>query len=165
MLKFFAARFAALALGLGLFAAPAAYACPDFSLPPTYGSASLAAGFLPDPYTISVDAGGPFSVSTCRRSDWNFTNGGSGWVAAAPDFSLNWRGGGGPLTIWIESAADTVIIVNTPDGVFHFNDDTQGDLRAGLTFVNPIDGRYDIWVGTYSSGALQPSVLHISELI
>lgn len=149
---------AAIATVASIAAAVPAVACPNFSLQPAYGAASLAAGFLPDPHEVSIQAGGAHAVGGCIGQ-------GIGFVAAAPDYSLNWSGRSGRLTFWVESTADTVLIVNAPDGVYHFNDDNlSGDLRPGLTFLNPIEGRYDIWVGTYSSGPLQPSRLLITEL-
>jgi hypothetical protein len=37
-------------------------------------------------------------------------------------------------------------------------------LNPAITFANPTSGQYDIWVGTYAEGDLQPSTLNVSEL-
>lgn len=152
-------RFAAMAtVAAATLASASALACPNFTLPPAFGSGSLIAGFLPDPHEVSIQAGGAHAVGGCIGQ-------GVGFVAAAPDYSLNWSGRSGRLTFWVESPADTVLVINAPDGTYHFNDDNlSGDLRPGLTFLNPIEGRYDVWVGTYSAGPLQPSTLLITEL-
>src|SRR5262245_46283717 len=79
---------------------------PDPNLPPTYGSAKLTAGFLPDPYVKEVQAGGDLRVNI---------GGVRTHVARAPDFSLTYVPGNGPLIISVKSAGDTTLLVNLPD--------------------------------------------------
>jgi hypothetical protein len=43
---------------------------------------------------------------------------------------------------------DTILLVNTPDGNWHFNDDYRG-TNSAITFQNPMQGQYDIWTGSY----------------
>src|SRR5262245_12600581 len=68
----------------------------DLSMPATYGTKTLNAGFLPDPFLVRVDAGGP--IKTDR-------GGVTAWVAKAPDFRLTYKAGAPPLTIYAECAA------------------------------------------------------------
>jgi hypothetical protein len=53
-----------------------------------------------------------------------------------------------PLSFYVEARDDTVLLVNTPDGEWHCNDDFSG-LNPALTFDAPREGQYDIWVGTF----------------
>lgn len=126
----------------------------NWSLDPTYGGVSLESGFQPDPFRRSMTAGGSSNLSQL---------GYYGYVAEAPDFSLNYTSGFFSLTIKVEDTnADTVLLVNGPNGSWHFNDDTNG-LDPSITFNNPADGRYDIWIGTFD-GNFADSTLVITEL-
>lgn len=130
----------------------------DYSLPPEYGSASLEAGFAPDPYSVDLIAGGDTSAfeavgEGCR-----------GWTETAPDFGLNYEAGGFDLYISATSDMDGTLIVNAPDGSWHCDDDSAGELNPGVMFDEPGSGRYDIWVGTYGQYDAGPATLHVSEL-
>jgi hypothetical protein len=124
---------------------------------PTYGTLNLSAGFSPDPQVRMVSAGG---------SDMATRGGCTVHLhAAAPDLEVNYRAGSLPLTVTARSGADVVLLVNTPDGRWHCDDD-GGGTDASLTFASPQSGNYNIWIGTYqpSSSPLPRSVLYISEL-
>lgn len=62
------------------------------------------------------------------------------------------------MTFTVESAADTVLLVNDPRAEWHHNDDTNG-LNPEITISNPSEGRYDIWVGTYVAADRAPATL------
>ena len=126
----------------------------DARLRPTYGSANLIVGFAPDPYVVNITAGG--------RIRTNLGGVGS-WVANAPDFKLYYRAGKLPLTISVESPADTTLLINLPDGTWVANDDGAGNRNPVIRLARPMSGRYDIWVGTYNGG-LAPARLKITEL-
>lgn len=129
---------------------------PDPSLSPQYGSVELSAGFLPDPYTQDILAGGSVNLS-----DYGFT----GYVAQTPDYELNFSAGNNtdPLIIKVgEAEGDTVILVRTPGGQWEYNDDFE-DVNAGIRFDNPESGTYKIWIGGYDNEFVQ-STLHITEI-
>jgi opacity protein-like surface antigen len=133
---------------------------PDFSLDPAYGAIGLASGYTPDPHTIAIQAGGELDASVL---------GGSciGWIARAPDYRVNWSAGSGslPLIISVAAEADTTLVINDAQGNWVCDDDGGNDgFNPAITFTNPASGQYDIWVGTYAQGPLQPSTLHVSEL-
>lgn len=130
---------------------------PDFTLPPAYGSVRLFPGFRPDPHTVRIAAGGDVNarqISGCV-----------GWIAEAPDYQVFWNGAGGlPLTFHaVSSEADLTLVINDPHGQWLCNDDADG-LNPVLTLPNATAGRYDVWVGTYSSGRLANSELRVTEL-
>jgi protease YdgD len=134
----------AAAIAVTVSLAPAA--AQDVTLEPSFGVFSLAAGFLPDPNWISLLAGGDLYAEYTDQA-----TGGpcSGFFAEPPDFRLFFEPGSGlPLTFYIWSRADTVLLINTPDGQWHCNDDDDG-LNPALRFAKPLAGQYDIWIGTY----------------
>ena len=150
------AAVAALALA-GLSAmAPGKAEAQNYNLRPSYGSITLNAGFLPDPRTRTVRAGG----------DHHFGGGGGcpggGWFANAPDWRLHYRAGGYPLTIYVSAPGDTMLLVNDPSGQWYCNDDFNG-LDPLIRFSNPRSGQYDIWAGTYNRSRVHNTTILISE--
>jgi hypothetical protein len=127
---------------------------PDPNLKPTYGSVKLASGFLPDPFTKDVQAGGNIRTSM---------GGVNTHVAKAPDFSLHYTRGKYPLSFTVKSAGDTTLLVNLPDGTWMADDDGGGGLDPLIRIANPQSGRYDIYVGTFRKD-LVAATLHITEL-
>ncbi|WP_300545079.1 peptidase S1 [Maricaulis sp.] len=110
----------------------------DWSQSPNFGSASLSAGFAPDPYNVDIVAGGSVDASNV---------GCAGMIANAPDYRLHWSGG--QITIGATSGSDTTLVVNAPDGNWYCSDDANGfDPELVLNG----SGQYDIWVGTYGGG-------------
>lgn len=129
----------------------------NISANPLYGTVNLNTGFLPDPHAVSVEAGGPMDASAlgagCR-----------GYITPdQPDVRLNFNAGTLPLYLYVESGADTTLVVNLPNGNWLCNDDFIG-LNPGLGMQPAMSGQYDIWVGTYAPGSIPPATLLISEL-
>lgn len=126
---------------------------------PTYGTAQLSAGFLPDPHTTQVVAGGsvenPIQGTGCR-----------GRIAAnAPDLNLSYSAGSASLYIYTETDVDVTLTVRAPSGEWFCNDDGGEGLDAMIAFSRPQSGQYNIWVGSYSeSNNYSTSQLHISEM-
>jgi len=149
-----------LALGVGVAAVllgcyVSRLAAQDVSLAPTYGSLELTSGFDKDPRVIQVTAGGPIKTNKA---------GVFAYVAKAPDFKLYYTAGKLPLTIHVESDADTTLLINLPDGTWVANDDqAPGNVNPLLRFANPQSGRYDIYVGTFASNPARAK-LYITEL-
>jgi len=144
------------AIVASVVAVGAAEACPAWQLQPSFGQIQLSAGFLPDPYVRNVTAGGQYSLSACGYNA-------QGNVAQAPDFDLYYQAGGFPLTIHVNSAYDTVLLVRGPNGTFYFSDDDGGGLNPSITFSNPQSGLYDIWIGTYANARGLAAQLYITE--
>ena len=128
----------------------------DTSLNATYGSYNLSSGFQPDPYQVSVTAGGSIDAShlgsPCRGS-----------VASAPDVQLTFTAGQLPLYLVVNANSDTTLVVNGPDGLWYCDDDSNGGVNPQVTWNSPSSGVYDIWVGTYSGGTT-PATLSFTEL-
>ncbi len=132
---------------------------PDTSLDPAYGVLDLHTGFTPDPATVAIQAGGGYDASGLQAP------GCVGFIAQAPDYRVNYQSGALPLIFSVASDADTTLVVNTPDGQWHCDDDSgEQGMNPSIRFDQPQSGQYDIWVGTYEAGDLKDSVLNISEV-
>lgn len=147
----------ALAAALALPLVATAATAQNYNLRPSYGSVSLNAGFMPDPRTRSIRAGG----------DHYFSGGGGcpggAWFANAPDYRVHYRASGYALSFYVRAPGDTAMLINDPSGTWFCNDDYQG-LNPALVFNNPRSGQYDIWLGTYNRSRVNNSVLYITEL-
>jgi len=130
---------------------------PDYTLEPAYGTIELASGFTPDPHSVAISAGGPYNAYQIPEC--------VGFIATAPDYRVNFTAGdaGLPLIFSVQSEADTTLVINDASGNWVCNDDTDG-LNPVVRFDTPTSGQYDVWVGTFSEGATQPSTLNVSEL-
>lgn len=129
---------------------------PDYSLDPTYGSETLEAGFLPDPYTIDLVAGGGLALDMGECTYGN--------VAEAPDFDLYYEtSGSSDLYIYVLSEEDTTLLVNTPDENWICNDDGYSGSNPLIVIPASAGGLYDIWVGSYDGEAVG-ATLYISEI-
>ena len=122
-----------------------------------YGEITLESGFTPDPRIISLRAGGDIAA---RRAGSRC----NGFITNAPDVRLHYEAGNLPLIISVDAGSDTTLVVNGPNGEFYCDDDSGEGTNPSVRLNNPDSGRYEIWVGTYSSGNSQPARLHISEL-
>lgn len=92
----------------------------NWNLNPAFGTLNLRAGFLPDPRTRRIQAGG----------DSHFNGGGGcpggGWFANAPDYRVNYSAWDFPLTFYVSAPGDTMLLVNDPAGQWFCNDDYNG---------------------------------------
>ena len=130
----------------------------DFTESPAFGSVNLNAGFLPDPHVRNLTAGGSIRAQTrfssCR-----------GYIANAPDYSVYYTAGSSPLIFTVDSDRDTTLVINGPDTRWYCDDDgADSPLNPLVRFNTPQSGRYDVWVGTYSSGSGAPATLFVSEI-
>lgn len=133
----------------------------DTTGPPTYGSVTLAAGFLPDPHEQAVTSGGIVDAAylggACR-----------GTAAVAPDMELQWTGAGTAVLrfyfIADDPTGDTVLIINDPAGTWWCVDDSFDTSNPTIDFATGANGTYDIWLASYVNGELVPGTLYITEV-
>ncbi|NBB62063.1 peptidase S1 [Pseudomonas sp. ODNR1LW] len=144
-----------LAAALLAAAAPTVSLAQDASLTANFGEVSLSSGFTPDPYRVSVQAGGSVDGSRLPGAC-------TGMISQAPDFELTYQAGSLPLVFRTVSSEDTTLIINGPDGSWYCDDDSYGDGDAQVRFNRPRSGTYDVWVGTFSGGTTSAS-LQITE--
>lgn len=135
---------------VALVASPAL--AQNSGLTANFGDARLRSGFTPDPYRVSVTAGGDIDAHDLGHSC-------AGSISDAPDFELTYSAGSLPLIFRTLSSTDTTLVINAPDGSWHCDDDSYGDGDAEVRFNRPESGVYDVWVGTYGGGHAQGSLL------
>lgn len=145
-------------IALGLAAGSSAQ---DINADPIYETVSLSAGFIPDPETVAVAAGGSNSAE-------NAAPGCAGNISTSPDvrliFDASNSATAAPLYISVDSNEDTTLVINAPDGQWYCNDDGGQGTNPAIIFGPAQSGRYEIWVGTYNAGDYADAVLHISEI-
>jgi hypothetical protein len=131
-------------------------AAQDPSAAPLLGSRDLASGFTPDPFALTVSAGGPIDVEKSR-----LPSGCTGFITERPTLQIHYQAGRFPFIFATEeSDGDTVLVVNGPDARWHCNDDSENfDMDSEITFAAPTTGYYDVWVGTYLPGAATVTLL------
>jgi hypothetical protein len=139
---------------------PAAVPTLNFSMPPNFGSTSLTAGFVPDPFTTNITSGGSVNVS--------YLGGGcTGWATSAPDFSVNYVSGAfTTLRFYFVATTpgqDATLIINGPNSSYSCNDDSFGTLNPTIDFNSPATGRYDVWVGSFAQGTFISGNLFVTE--
>jgi hypothetical protein len=132
----------------------------SFNLEPREGEVELAAGFLPQPYTLDMNVGGPVAAH-----DLELGPGCSGFTNPAPHLRLQWSGTAERLRIFFfaHGGADTTIIVNDPRGDWFCGDDSGGTTQPMVEFFRPRTGQYDIWVGTTQEGVTLSGTLYLTE--
>lgn len=126
----------------------AALACPDYNM----GAAEsyrASGGELYSPRQFSVVAGGDNYIWDCRHIRPG-SDTGAGYFPTAPDFSFQLsKMGRYQLVISLVSECDAALLVNTASASWYYDDDDNGNLDPRIVLTRPIDGRLDIWVGTY----------------
>ncbi len=121
-----------------------------------YVTLDIQAGNPLDPFIVSVNGGGAFDASTLGGDC-------SGYVNIQPVARIDWEGKADLSKIFFYSDHDPTLIVQSPDGAFHCNDDASDLLLdPSVTFENPADGVYNIWVGSYYADQLIPGVLVVT---
>jgi serine protease Do len=131
----------------------------DFTETPHFGSVALAAGFSPDPHTVTMASGGEVDVAYVGGAC-------TGYAAIAPDFRVSWSGQTPQMRIFFaaDDGGDTTILVNGPDGSWVCNDDAEtGTLDPMVVIEGAATGQYDIWVASYSAGDFVDGTLYVSE--
>jgi hypothetical protein len=147
----------AVVVSLALFA-PDQVAAQNFSLEPYYGRVTLQGGFMPDPQSWEVTAGGA-TATEVSNSQCSYGN-----VSARPDLNVSYQGNGSrTLYIYAVSADDTMLLVNLPNSSWRCDDDGYGDFDPIVVIPNARSGLYNIWVGTYGD-EMANATLYISEI-
>lgn len=135
-------------VGLGLFAAGGAVACPDFNRPAT-ASYAVTGAQLYTATGFDVVAGGEHALTSCRQIALG-SDTGNGYFPQAPDFSFQVTGMAAyQLQLRVDSGCDAALLINTASASWYYDDDDNGNLDPMILLTNPADGRVDVWVGTY----------------
>ncbi len=128
--------------------------CPTFNM--SGQQLTLTGQQLYSPQAYSVQAGGGTPVSNCNI-------GAGGYANAAPHYTFFLSGMEEyRLAIDVDSQCDSTLIVNAANGQWFYDDDSNGNLdpRMDLRGANLLNGRVDVWVGTFGGGAC-PATLNM----
>ena len=126
---------------------------------PAYGVVYLRAGFEPDPHQVDLRAGGGIDVTASLGGECK------GFIASSPDYSLTYDSSEHPLAIFVDSQADTTLVVRDPGGSWLCSNDFNGHNPAVIV-AEPGPGPYQIWVGVHDADGGNPeAVLFISAPI
>lgn len=142
------------AAALTLAGAPAL--AQDWRAQPRYGTADLTAGFRPDPHRVAIEAGGDGDADHLGAACTGYID------MSKPDYDLNYETGRYELAIYAEASSDITLVIYGPDRRWYCSDDHTGTNPA-VVFEDPMDGNYNIWVGTYGDAEIVPAVLFITE--
>lgn len=122
-----------------------------------YGDVNLDERFSPDPYELSVSAGGSIDVDL-GDGECDY-----GYAGARPDLNLRYATtGGANLYLYVNGAEDTTLLVNQPDGTWVCDDDDLGNRNPLLVIPTAAGGLYNIWVGTFGTASTS-ATLFVSE--
>jgi hypothetical protein len=137
----------------------------NYLLPPTFGTDSLAAGFLPDPYWRVVIGGGVLPVETALD---NVDETCGGYTSTEPVFAVDWSGISARLSFLfaaLDDERDPALAVRDPAGNWLCNRDFAGGFtRPQVAFVNPVPGIYNVWVSDEAAANRQlMGVVYVTE--
>lgn len=124
-----------------------------------FGRTSLAPGFTPDPFQVSVVSGGALHVPSL-----NLANGCVGYATSDPDYIIDISGAMSYLSIYVEGSGDTGLVINDANGGWHCDDDSHSGTNPRVTLYNASAGQYDIWISSYSSGESISGTLNLTEI-
>ncbi len=123
-----------------------------------FGAISLEAGFLPDPFSVSIVSGGSNDAQEINTAC-------EGFIAGTPDYVVRWVGNSSELTfIFLADTVgeDSTLVIDAPDGLY-CQDDSDGTVDPRISIGNPVEGTYRIWVGSFTAGDFLNGELFVTE--
>jgi hypothetical protein len=123
-----------------------------------FGYVTMGPGFTPDPVNVNVVSGGVFNAR-----NMGLPSGCIGWVTRTPDYIVRFTGYTQRLRFFVQSQADTTLVINAANGTWHCNDDAVG-RNPVVDIIGAQPGQYDIWVGSYRQGERAVATLSMTEL-
>jgi hypothetical protein len=125
-----------------------AIACPNFNTQAAE-SYNASGAQLRSAKAFSVVAGGENYIWNCPNVTPG-TDQGAGYFTSQPDFSFQLSGMAGlRLAVSAVSECDSALLINTSSANWYYDDDDNGNLDPKIVLTRPVDGRIDIWMGTY----------------
>ncbi len=125
-----------------------AVACPDFNVA-AVDAYEATGGQLRQPRVFNVVAGGENYIWNCNNIQPG-TDQGAGYFTTQPDFSFTLSGMAGlRLVVSAVSNCDSALLINTSSANWYYDDDDNGNLDPRIVLTRPVDGRIDVWMGTY----------------
>ena len=129
-----------------------ANACPD---PSGMGQlVTLTGDQLYSPQSFQTQANAGTNLRDC--SQISYDGFGSGYFTQSAQYSFDLSGMGRyRLVADVDSACDAALLINAANGRWYFDDDSNGNLdpRIELSSDADLNGRLDVWVGTWNNSA------------
>ncbi len=125
-------------------------------LPPAFGRVVLRA-----PLRRAETRTARISNATVAASSVQGSGTCRGWIAQAPSFVVSVPRPQPFLRFFLNSAADTTLVIQYPDGHVVCSDDSFNTLQPSIDGPFPA-GNYVIWAGIYQSGMERPFRLSIT---
>lgn len=147
-------RFLPWAAGAALLAIAVVFSGTAQAQGSMYGDLAVRPGFQPDPIVMRGQSGGPINAS-------QYGAGCLGWISPNPSHMVRVDQPIQFMRLFIQSATDTTLVVQTPTGQMMCNDDTYGLNPAVAQYWQP--GIYRIWVGSYAQGQQGPYQISFTE--
>jgi len=112
------------------------------------------------PYQQELTGGGEIGSFSLDHDNHLCT----GFVSAAPTFRFEWSSDADPLVVFFEGDIDASLMLVAPDGTFHCDDDYHGtdNLNPWLS-LTPMDGTYNLWVGSFVPEVMATGMLTITN--
>ena len=129
---------------------------------PNFGARSIAPGFAPDPMRINVVSGGTVDISRTGHGAAC-----TGFATTQPDFNFTLTGTSAFLRVYVDRVQqnkDTTLVINTANGQWICNDDSNGGTNPAVDLTNAGPGLYNVWIGSYQSGVQARGRLNVTEL-
>jgi hypothetical protein len=133
----------------------------DYEAEPRFGSVSLQRAFSPDPFTVTVEAGGTVHTAGLHLD--------CGFTTSSPTFTFKLSGGASEGFLRIFYAAkdgtDTTLVIHTPDQKWVCMDNSSygNKIDPVIDIEYAASGEYAIWVGTHQSGSYGTGTLSITQ--
>ena len=131
--------------------AGSAYACPGLDPTEEALAGNLKFGLHGDVTEVSVSmrAGGAFNLRDCGLEGKGLTGyRGDGLVVLVPDLQVHLLRDTPQLLIGTTFEEDTLLLIHDPNGVWHFNDNSEGH-NPKVILTSPSRGEYSIYMGTH----------------
>jgi len=116
--------------------------------------------FSPDPIIIRGISGGSIPAAKIADREQSITGPCVGLVDREPDHRLELTAFFNYLSLQVESAQDTTLVIRGPGGSW-CNDDFEGDRNPGIAGQWQ-KGIYEVWIGSYDREQYYPYTIRIT---
>ena len=144
------------------------YALP-YEFEPSGGSVALIAEDL-DRFTVRLEVYGDLPVQELwniypELGDNRCQGTPAGFIAPEPSFRVQYAGEDDdrPLSFFFNADVDTSMMIYAPDGNWYCDDDSGGGLQPLLSFAQPLNGKYRIWIGVLNQQDSPTARLYVSH--
>jgi hypothetical protein len=127
---------------------------------PIFENITLTPNFTPDPAQVRGISGGEIPAEEITGRPETATGACAGFIDTEPDHRMTLTSAFQFLSLRVQSAEDTTLVVRGPGGIWC--NDNYTDWNPGIV-GQWLSGTYDIWIGSTDPGIYSPYVLRFSE--